>query len=469
MRLFFLLAVVACATPTTEDLQDTMREVHEDTAVTSDSEEQPLPNYTPAKVCGECHTRQYTEWQQSMHAYAAISPVFEAMNAKAFRDSNGEVGTFCTGCHAPVGTELGEKGHTAVADRSDLSKEGITCSYCHSAIDHDGPIGNNNLLTDPEGPLQGPFQSGGTEGHPSSESSFIQSPEFCGSCHDVFSFPALRIEEAFTEYKESPAAQEGIRCQDCHMGQTPGIPGERPKGPSAAGDPGVYPDREQASHFFAGPDYSMVANWPFPNDAEANEKAFTESLERTQTLLENAVKIGFVNLRTINDELQIEVNLKVLVNGHGFPTGFTSERQAWIAVTVTGQDDQILYQSGDFDRYGDLRDAHSREVKEGTIRDDESLVNFQSKNHLRAGDDTFFRVLETVFPFDADWIEKKNLQPGEARNFIYRLDKPSEPFTVDVQINYRNLPPYLLRALQLDELVDQLQVFTIDSKTVEGE
>ena len=100
---------------------------------------------------------------------------------------------------------------------------------------------------------------------------------------------------------------------------------------------------------------------------------------------------------------------------------------------------------------------------------DESLVNFQSKNNLRAGDDSFFRVLETIFPFDADWIEKRNLKPGEARNFIYRIQKPSGPFTVDVQINYRNLPPYLLRALQLEELVDQLQVFTIDSKTVEGE
>lgn len=468
MRLIFILSVAAC-TQATPEHQDTMVDAQEDTAATSDSTETPLPNYTSAKVCGECHTRQYTEWQQSMHAYAAISPVFEAMNAKAFRDSNGEVGTFCTGCHAPVGTELGEKGHTPVADRSELSKEGITCSYCHSAIEHDGPIGNNNLLTDPEGPLQGPFQSSGTEGHLSSESSFIKSPEFCGSCHDVFSFPSLRIEEAFTEYKESPAAQEGVRCQDCHMGPTPGKMVERPRGPSAAGDPGVYPDREQASHFFVGPDYSMVTNWPFQGDAEANEKAFTESIERTQTLLENAIEIGFVNLRTIDDELQIEVNLNVLVSGHGFPTGFTSERQAWIAVTVTGEDGQTVYQSGDFDSFGDLRDAHSREVKEGTIGDDESLVNFQSKNNLRAGDDSFFRVLETIFPFDADWIEKRNLKPGEARNFIYRIQKPSGPFTVDVQINYRNLPPYLLRALQLEELVDQLQVFTIDSKTVEGE
>ena len=39
--------------------------------------------------------------EQSMHAYAAHSPVFDAMAQKAFRDTSGEVGTFCTSCHSP--------------------------------------------------------------------------------------------------------------------------------------------------------------------------------------------------------------------------------------------------------------------------------------------------------------------------------------------------------------------------------
>jgi len=467
LKAILLLSLVACSASTSEEQPDTQIDGVEDSA-SADSAEAPPPEYTSAKVCGNCHTRQYAEWRQSMHAYAAISPVFEAMNAKAFRDSSGDVRTFCTGCHAPVGTALGENGHTPVADRSELSKEGVTCSYCHSAIDHDGPIGNNNLETDPEGAIQGPFQSNGEEIHPSSESDFIQSPEFCGSCHDVFSFPALRIEEAFTEYKESPAAKEGVRCQDCHMGPNPGVPAERPMGPSAAGDPGVYPDREQASHFFSGPDYALVPGWPFGEDTEANEKARIESLERTLQLLKNAIEINSVDLQTVAGDLQIEVNLKHKGLGHGFPTGFTSERQAWIAVTVTDNTGAVVFQSGDFDSYGDLRDVHSREVKEGSVAVDESLVNFQSKNYLRAGDDAILRVWQTVFPFDADWIEKKNLQPGEERKVLYQTPKPPEPFTVSVQIKYRNLPPYLLRALQLEDLVKQLQVFTIDSVSVES-
>jgi nitrate/TMAO reductase-like tetraheme cytochrome c subunit len=467
MKWLFLMALVACGENKENPAPDTMSEEPQDTQ-TQDSAQAPPPNYTSAKVCGECHTRQFKEWQQSMHAYAATSPVFEAMNSKAFRDSSGEVGTFCTGCHAPVGTALGEGGHTAVAERSELSKEGVTCSYCHSAVAHDGPIGNNNLANDPEGPLQGPFETDGSEGHVSESSDFIQSPEFCGSCHDVFSFPALRIEEAFTEYKESPAAAEGVRCQDCHMGPNPGKPDERPMGPSAEGDPGDYPDREQASHFFVGPDYALVPNWPFGEDTEANQNALAQSLIRTEKLLQNAIKIAFVKLRTTENTLQIEVNLNVLVQGHGFPTGFTSERQAWLQVQVTNADGDSLFKSGDLDPYGDLRDAHSRAVKEGSVEKDEALINFQSKNLLRFGEINELHVNETVFPFDADWIEKKNLSPGENRSFIYRINQPTGPYSVDVSLNYRNLPPYLLRALQLDELVPQLKIFTIDSKRVDS-
>ena len=55
--------------------------------------------YESAEACATCHTRQYEEWSQSMHAYAALSPVFDAMAGKAFRDSAGDVGSFCTGCH----------------------------------------------------------------------------------------------------------------------------------------------------------------------------------------------------------------------------------------------------------------------------------------------------------------------------------------------------------------------------------
>jgi hypothetical protein len=39
---------------------------------------------------------------------------------------------------------------------------------------------------------------------------------------------------------------------------------------------------------------------------------------------------------------------------------------------------------------------------------------------------------------------------------------------IEVALKYRTLPPYILRALQLDDIVDRLKVFTIDQTTLEG-
>ena len=113
MRILLLIGVgllIACGSENSEE--DTSSPG--DTEIGADSSvDHPTgpPNYQSAEVCAECHPRQYSEWRQSMHSYAAVSPVFEAMNAKALRDSSGDVGTFCTGCHAPVGTAFGEGGH----------------------------------------------------------------------------------------------------------------------------------------------------------------------------------------------------------------------------------------------------------------------------------------------------------------------------------------------------------------------
>ena len=40
----------------------------------------------------------------------------------------------------------------------------------------------------------------------------------------------------------------------------------------------------------------------------------------------------------------------------------------------------------------------------------------------------------------------------------------SGPFTVSVRLRFRNLPPYLLRALELDDLIERLKIFEIDEK-----
>jgi hypothetical protein len=437
--------------------------------------------FESAAACKDCHPRQYEEWRTSMHAYAAKSPVFDAMALKAFRDSSGEVGTFCTGCHSVQGTLDGEPGDTQADERSDFSREGITCDVCHTATAHAIPIGNTSLFFETDAPKQGPYETTAVDGHEGMQSDFITSPELCGSCHDVFNFPGLRIEEAYTEYVDSPAAAAGQRCQDCHMGPEPGVPAEREWGPSAEVIGQTYPDREMSSHLFVGPDYSLIDDFPYEDDLEASAAWQEEYLGMVQVLLENSIQLSSLTGQEVGGELRIEVELESLTAGHNVPTGFTSERQLWVELLVRDASGEVVASSGDLDSFGDLRDPHSWDVQSGAAELDDSLANLQSKNLVRHGSHQDWIegtegsqlpdlvVTETVFPFDANTIVRRSLEPLEKRTYDYIFDAPTGPYSVTARLRYRNLPPYLLRSLQIPELVERLVIFDIDEKAISSE
>ena len=108
----------------------------------------------------------------------------------------------------------------------------------------------------------------------------IDKSGFCGTCHDVTLVNGFRLEEAFSSYKQSPAAARGVSCQDCHMGKVPGVASGYEKedyetGPAAfiggiggiGGKPTV--DRKITNHYFAGPDYPIIHPGIFPLNARA--------------------------------------------------------------------------------------------------------------------------------------------------------------------------------------------------------
>ncbi len=101
----------------------------------------------------------------------------------------------------------------------------------------------------------------------------IATSTFCGTCHDVTLLNGFRLEEAFSEYRVSPAAAEGTTCQDCHMGKVQGIPSGYHQGPGAVVGGVPTKDRKLTNHIFAGPDYSLVHPGIFPHNAEARQLA----------------------------------------------------------------------------------------------------------------------------------------------------------------------------------------------------
>ena len=411
--------------------------------------------YPAATACATCHPKHYKEWSVSQHAYAQLSPVYLSLNNKINQLTNGSNGDFCFRCHSPIGANLGESTSASNLDRHPASREGITCVVCHrinkaynkvsgrlALVEGKltdpvfGPQGNKGLkkvLSDPKKfrVVTDPKKPGRQIHNEARLFDTISTPTFCGSCHDVTLFNGFRLEEAFSEYRVSPAAAKGITCQDCHMGKIQGKPSGYERGPAAI--VGGVPSRTRkiTSHLFSGPDYSIIHPGLFPHNAEA--KAFkdlrewlkfkheegwgTDKFERTVSdrykfpkawqsvddrydareildkqfeLLEYARRKRLEILRNgyLLGDIVIEksdiggISFKVEVrngtDGHNAPTGFTGERLVWLDVTVKDRKGTTIFRSGDRDPNGDLRDGHSSFVRAGKIDLDKYLFSLQS-------------------------------------------------------------------------------------------
>ncbi len=434
-----------------------------------------LDGFPSARACGQCHPDHYREWSVSPHAYAQLSPVFNAMQSKIVDLTNGTFGDFCIRCHTPVGMTLGEPVLAPNATRHPVSREGITCVVCHR-IDRTygkvssrfglvqgeltdpvyGPSGNAELrrvLADKDGvygELRTDDEGTGQEIHrdvlPLAE---LSESGFCGSCHDVTLSNGFRLEEAFSEYKSSPAAAEGTSCQDCHMGKVPGVASGYDEAPAAVVFGTPTRPRKRTNHMFPGPDYSIVHPGLFPHvidkrdldlanvsewlafdheagwgtdefeaavrEADAEDRpefpdawrtrssrvkarrlldgqeALLDEYKHTQrALLRAGYQLGDVEVLDPGDDgLRFRVQVVNGTDGHNIPTGFIAERSTWLEVTVTDADGAVVFRSGDRDPNGDVRDLHSVFVHDGALPLDEQLFSLQAKfitRNVRGGE-----------------------------------------------------------------------------------
>ncbi|MCB1692324.1 MAG: hypothetical protein KDI19_06125 [Pseudomonadales bacterium] len=258
--------------------------------------------FPSATECGECHPRQYRQWSVSQHAYAQMSPIFNAMQATVGKFTAGTNGDFCIRCHTPVGMNLEEPVFTSNIDRHPTSREGVTCIVCHRLSQPYGKLSGllhieTGDLTNPiYGPRGDPAQlkhaiekaglvtdsdSAGRQVHRDVKKlGLMGTSGFCGICHDVNLPTGFRLEEAFSEFKNSPAAAEGVSCQDCHMGKEPGrilaakndpdfVHENYDFGPAAKVGSLETEPRKLTNHMFVGPDYSVLPPSLFPLDIRA--------------------------------------------------------------------------------------------------------------------------------------------------------------------------------------------------------
>jgi len=416
--------------------------------------------YPSANTCATCHPKHYEQWSVSQHAYAQLSPIFMAMQATINSKTSTTNGDFCVRCHNQVGMNLKESIFISNLDRHPTSREGITCVVCHRVNRNYGKVSGRLALVEGDlfSAVYGPAgekelervlslpqkyrvvterNKPGRAIHTKAEKFFeISKPSFCGTCHDVTLLNGFRLEEAFAEYKQSPASKNGVTCQDCHMGKVQGVAAGYDQGPAAIVGGVPSKTRKVTDHFFAGPDYPIIHPGLFPHNVEAaafkslrewlqfdhkagwGTDAFENNLpegykfpeawqsiddrydareiikvqykrlkvasRKRMEVLRNAFKLSDIRV-TRNDTggLEFDIDVMNMTDGHGVPTGFDAERLMFLQIDVTDADGKVIFRSGDRDPNGDVRDLHSLYVHNGELPLDEQLFNLQSKFLVR--------------------------------------------------------------------------------------
>ena len=477
--------------------------------------------YPSARVCGQCHPNQYKQWSISSHAYANVSPMFNKFEQRISDISRGTVTYFCIRCHASVGTALGERRDIAWWDRSGAAKEGITCVTCHRVGEGYGKTNGARRIT--PGPIHepvfGPFDSLGglkaitnaqangilvsidepdrpAEGdkkwirmHQTAiQSDIIVKSELCITCHQVAVHPGIKLETVWEEYRASPAAKEGITCQQCHMSKFPGQNAGFEIGWAAEVNGKHFNDqRPLTDHTFVGPGYPIShpglfplrleetpftpqqwltfdyrAGWgsdDFENKIAAGSATFPaewqnagdrkkawvivqENLgrwrEREQMrlkLMENASRLDgpfFKSSPRVGKTFSFDYKLTNLNKGHNLPSGsLGAQPELWLNVVLIDPDGKRIWESGYVDKDGDLADLQSKEVGDQTLPHDNQLFSMQSKfltTNLKGTD------REMYLPINLDFDQDPFIRPGGAPTSI--LNHPP-----NARLEKRSIPP----------------------------
>ena len=141
--------------------------------------------FTSSQQCRECHAEVYAEWEQSWHALSWVDEDVR-VQSKDFADTN------CIDCHAPrpvFETGIGQR----VLPRTSRRSEGVDCITCHVLPDGGvaGTIENKSAACRPVGTVE------------------LQRVEFCAGCHDQH--------KTVRQWRETPYAESGTGCLECHM------------------------------------------------------------------------------------------------------------------------------------------------------------------------------------------------------------------------------------------------------------
>jgi len=241
---------------------------------------------TSPQSCGACHEREYEEWGRSAHAIASRSETFTALVKSAPQAGSGWGEQPCLLCHAPLASANG-------------TSDGVSCEACHF-VESVGGIGNGDFTLSTDGVVRGPI--GRQAPHPTVASDLMTDSLFCAACHEQYQpVTGVLLQGTYSEWLDSPAASEGIGCQDCHMQSPDGV-----------------------SHEFAASARSPEAK------AAALGQAISMSVQAPESL-------------RAGDYAVLQVTLENVGAGHSLPTGKAEGYEMWLEVTIEAADGRVLH------------------------------------------------------------------------------------------------------------------------------
>jgi hypothetical protein len=316
--------------------------------------------YTSAKVCAGCHEDIYQMWSRSLHATSLTDPVFDVVYMQALKASDGKTRESCLRCHAPT-TRVSRD----FALRHEVSREGVTCDFCHtiSVVDMKNRVEPYTFR--PGSVKFGPLGDTTSPAHLTTFSRVHETSELCGGCHELVAKNGTVIMGTYSEWKEGPYAAKGIQCQDCHM-----------------------PTVKDATTVKAG--VKVSTKRVNKHDLQGGHSA--EQLQR-------AAKVEILEVSKSSDAVQVRVRVTNVGSGHKMPTGIPSRKMLLI---------------------GRLKDARGVILREATIRYQKILADAHY-NPLESDADIFLkpstiltdnrlgpqesRIEQLVFPVTRDMIQ----------------------------------------------------------------
>ncbi|MDZ7724876.1 MAG: multiheme c-type cytochrome [candidate division KSB1 bacterium] len=248
-----------------------------------------------AETCGECHHRNFVQWQQSSHSGSATDPLYQAVLNTLPPES--ERRTRCSRCHEPV-RHLDIPATLA----KDIAKEGVTCDMCHAVNWRESS--RHHYVLGPENVKYGPYEDAVPSVHEHEYSQALSSSSACISCHHDVGTESLITCSTESEYKNSSFYKAGVTCQDCHM----------PKRAGKSAELGKWRQNIYSHVFYGGSTPRM--------------------------LYDCATLNGELKFRDNNTVLSLSVTNQSV--GHALPTG-SPLRAVYLKITATSEQDSVLW------------------------------------------------------------------------------------------------------------------------------